>query len=96
MENETLAKCLSELGNTTRLQIFKLLVKAGENGLCVGQIQKELNVASSTLSHHISRLCAVNLLEQKREGTTLNCFANYDLLQIVIKELQDSCCVGVK
>ncbi len=54
MQLEEVAKALKELGHPTRLFIFKHLVKAGEQGLPVGELQKQLGIPSSTLSHHIS------------------------------------------
>ena len=95
MNDEQLAKCLAELGNITRLKIFKLLVKAGEEGMPVGSIQEKLAVPGSTLSHHITKLVSANLLIQKREGRTLHCIANFSVLNTVVGQLQDQCCVGI-
>lgn len=95
MSEEELVQCLAQLGNITRLRIFRLLVKAGEEGLSVGKIQEALNVPGSTLSHHITKLVHLKLVRQEREGRTLHCFANYDILNTVIAELQSQCCVGV-
>lgn len=94
MEEEKLVKCLAQLGNITRLRIFRLLIKAGEEGLSVGKIQEELEVPGSTLSHHISKLSNLDLVKQKREGRTLHCTANYELLDVVISALKDQCCIG--
>lgn len=96
MEEETLVKCLAQLGNLTRLRIYRLLVKAGHEGLSVGQIQEELNIPGSTLSHHISKLVNLDLVRQKREGRVLHCTANYELLDTVVDELRDKCCVGIE
>ncbi|HCS3348916.1 TPA: helix-turn-helix transcriptional regulator, partial [Shigella flexneri] len=52
MQLEEVAKALKELGHPTRLFIFKHLVKAGEQGLPVGELQKQLGIPGSTLSHH--------------------------------------------
>lgn len=95
MNDEILSKCLCELGNITRLKVFKLLVKAGKEGLSVGTIQETLQVPASTLSHHISKLISADLISQKREGRTLFCIANFDILKEVTASLQDQCCVGV-
>ncbi len=95
MNDETLVKYLAQLGNITRLKIFKLLVKAGEDGLSVGEVQEELKIPGSTLSHHITKLSMLDLVHQKREGRVLRCTANYELLDIVINALQDQCCVGI-
>lgn len=94
MNDEKLAKCLAELGNITRLKIFKLLVKAGKNGIPVGAVQEKLKVPGSTLSHHITKLVSANLVMQKRDGRTLYCVANYEILQNVVAALNDQCCVG--
>ncbi|MGN5011912.1 ArsR/SmtB family transcription factor [Aeromonas veronii] len=56
MQLEEVAKALKELGHPTRLFIFKHLVKAGEQGLPVGELQKQLAIPASTLSHHIAAL----------------------------------------
>lgn len=92
MDIEFFAKALKELGHPTRLQIFKHLVKSGHQGLAVGDIQEELGIPGSTLSHHISSLVAAGLVKQHREGRTLYCVPQYDALQQVIDFLQDECC----
>ncbi len=94
MKEEELVNCLAQLGNITRLRIFRLLVKAGKKGLSVGKIQEELNVPGSTLSHHLTKLSTLNLISQEREGRVLHCTANYKLLDNVISELKDQCCIG--
>ena len=93
MEHEGAAKRLSELGNTTRLAIFRYLVKLGPEGVPVGQIQKALGIPGSTLSHHISRLVSVGLIKQDRASRTLFCTAQYDALRELIDFLQSECCV---
>ena len=95
MNDKQLAKCLAELGNITRLKIFKLLVQAGDKGLSVGIIQEKLQVPGSTLSHHITKLGSADLLRQEREGRVLHCIANYEVLDTVLTELKNQCCVGV-
>lgn len=95
MEHEDAAKRLGELGNTTRLSIFRYLVKGGADGVPVGQIQKALKIPGSTLSHHISRLVSVGLIRQNRSSRTLYCIAQYDSLRELIDFLQSECCVGV-
>ncbi|WDE08867.1 helix-turn-helix transcriptional regulator [Thalassomonas viridans] len=92
MEIEVIAKALKELGHPKRLSIFKRLVKCGFQGLTVGQLQKELNIPGSTLSHHISSLVSADLVKQRREGTTLYCVANYKQLTQVTSFLQEECC----
>jgi len=96
MSDEELSKCLAELGNITRLKVFKLLVQAGHEGIPVGTIQEKLDVPGSTLSHHITKLMSANLVVQRREGRTLFCTANYEVLTEVVSQLNDQCCIGVQ
>ncbi len=96
MNDEQLSKCLAQLGNITRLRIFKLLVKVGHDGMPVGIVQEKLNIPASTLSHHLTKLMSVNLVVQRRDGRTLFCTANYDILNEVTSLLKDQCCIGFK
>lgn len=67
------ARCLSELGHPRRLQIFNLLARVGGAGCKVGEVQKALGLAKSTLSHHLAELAAAGLISQTREGRVLRC-----------------------
>lgn len=96
MKHEDAANRLGELGNTTRLSIFRYLVKVGPDGVPVGRIQKALDIPASTLSHHISRLVSVGLIKQDRESRTLYCTAQYDALQELIDFLKSECCAGIE
>ena len=96
MKHEDAANRLAELGNTTRLAIFRYLVKAGHEGVPVGHLQKELDVPGSTLSHHISRLVRVGLIKQERESNVLHCLPQYEALTELIEFLQSECCIGVE
>lgn len=92
---DELADCLEKLGHPTRLEIFRLLVRAGRNGLPVGEIQKHLGVPGSTLSHHIANLAAAGLLHQTREGRVLRCTADYQRMDGIMAALSAECCSGV-
>ena len=96
MKHDDAANRLAELGNTTRLAIFRYLVKAGHEGAPVGQLQKVLEVPGSTLSHHISRLVRVGLIKQERESNVLHCLPQYEVLAELIEFLQSECCTGVE
>lgn len=93
MQAETVATRFAELGHITRLEIFRLLVKGGRQGIPVGEIQTTLGVPGSTLSHHINRLVSVGLVVQRREGRTLYCVPQYQALFDLIEFLQEECCV---
>ena len=90
---EDAAARLEALGNPTRLAVFRLLVRAGDDGLAVGQLQKRLKIAASTLSHHLRALITVDLVSQERQGTTLMCRANYQIMGALVSFLVDECCV---
>jgi len=93
-ELQTVAKALEALGNETRLAVFTLLVPAGRSGLAVGDIQERLAIPASTLSHHISRLIQVDLVEQERQARKLICRANYRRMEDVLSFLTRNCCVA--
>ena len=71
MKLDDAAARLEALGNPTRLKIYRTLVRAGEEGMPVGRLQERLDIAASTLSHHLKALVGVGLVTQTREGTTL-------------------------
>lgn len=88
------ARCLESLGNDTRLSIFRLLVKAGSDGLPVGRIQTRLGIAASTLSHHIAQLVAQGLIDQERQGRALICRPNFERMNALLQFLTEDCCQG--
>jgi len=92
MKLEKAAVQLEALGNPTRLQLYRILVRAGEEGLPVGHVQDKLGIAASTLSHHLKRLLDTGLVTQERQATTLICRANYAGMNALIGYLSDECC----
>ncbi len=92
MKLEQAALQLEALGNPTRLNIYRILVRAGAAGLPVGSIQERLGVPASTLSHHCKRLIETGLVSQQRRATTLICRAEYPAMQALIGYLADECC----
>lgn len=96
MKTDDAAAQLEALGNPTRLQIYRALVRAGETGLPVGKLQSRLDLAASTLSHHLKSLMIVGLISQERHGTTLICRANYELMRGLVDFLVAECCADGK
>jgi ArsR family transcriptional regulator len=92
MNLEEAAKQLEALGNATRLQVYRSLVRAGDGGLPVGRLQEKLGIPASTLSHHLQRLIATGLVTQERQATTLICRANYPAMSSLVGFLVDECC----
>jgi ArsR family transcriptional regulator, arsenate/arsenite/antimonite-responsive transcriptional repressor len=92
MDVDTAALYLSQMGNVTRLKIIRLLVRAGDKGLAVGDIQRKLTIPGSTLSHHLSHLRHAGLIHQEREATVLRCCVHYDKIQDIVEFLTEECC----
>jgi ArsR family transcriptional regulator len=92
MKIDDAAGRLEALGNPTRLQIYRALVRAGKAGMPVGKLQAKLDLAASTLSHHLKALLAVGLISQERQATTLICRTNYDVMRGLVDFLVAECC----
>jgi ArsR family transcriptional regulator, arsenate/arsenite/antimonite-responsive transcriptional repressor len=92
MKIDDAAARLEALGNPTRLRIYRMLVRAGEEGMPVGRLQERLDLAASTLSHHLKTLVGVGLVTQTRAGTTLHCRTNFDLMSRLLDYLAEECC----
>ena len=94
MNLDTAAKRLAELGNATRLQIFRLLVQAGHEGLCIREIQSHLRIPASTLAFHLRGLVTAGLVEQERQGRVVTSRANTAALNDTLAFVKENCCVG--
>jgi ArsR family transcriptional regulator, arsenate/arsenite/antimonite-responsive transcriptional repressor len=86
------ADMFSAMGTEPRLRIMQLLLSAHPDGLVVGEIQEELDVPSSTLSHHLEKLKAEGLVHVRRQGTFLHYTANTEALQELLQFLYAECC----
>ena len=91
LEITSAAAILAELGNETRLAIVRNLVRAGGDGLTVGEIQRATGVPGSTLTHHLRRLCQVGLVSRTRRGSALWCRANTELVHHLALYLIEEC-----
>lgn len=83
------------LGNSARLDIFRLLVKAGNAGLRVGEIAEHLNLKASTLAHHLGTLVNAGLVIQEKCGREVYNRADYAVMHGLLDFLTDECCRGV-
>ena len=86
------ADMFSAMGTEPRLRIMQLLLTAHPEGLVVGDIQEELEIPNSTLSHHLDKLRTEGLVEVQREGTFLRYTANTTALQELLQFLYAECC----
>ena len=90
------ADMFSAMGTEPRLRIMQLLLTAHPDGLVVGEIQDQLDIPGSTLSHHLDKLKAEGLVHVERESTFLRYTANTDALQDLLRFLYAECCTGRK
>lgn len=86
------ADMFSAMGTEPRLRIMQLLLTAHPEGLVVNEIQGELEIPNSTLSHHLDKLRNEGLVEVQREGTFLRYTANTVALQELLGFLYAECC----
>ena len=82
----------SALGAEPRLQILRLLLSAHPAGMVAGEVQEELGIPASTLSHHLEKLKQVGLVNVRRQGTHLWYSADTDALREVLNFLYEECC----
>ena len=94
-ESEQVAKyadMFSAMGTEPRLRVMQLLLSAHPTGMVVGEIQEELDIPGSTLSHHLDKLKAEDLVRVQRESTFLRYTANTEALQELMQFLYAACC----
>jgi DNA-binding transcriptional ArsR family regulator len=90
------ADMFTAMGTEPRLRILRLLLSAHPDGLVVGEIQSELDISASTLSHHLEKLRHEDLVKMSREGTFLRYTANASALQELLAFLYAECCTRNK
>ncbi len=90
------ADMFAAMGTESRLRIMQLLLSAHPDGMVVGEIQAELGISGSNLSHHLDKLKNEGLVQVKREGTYLRCTANSEALRELLAFLYAECCTRSK
>ncbi len=90
------ADMFAAMGTESRLRIMQLLLSAHPEGMVVGEIQEELGISASNLSHHLDKLKTEELVTVSREGTFLRCTANTTTLQELLGFLYAECCTRNK
>ena len=90
------ADMFSAIGTEPRLRIMQLLLSAHPDGLVVGDIQNEIDIPNSTLSHHLDKLKNEGLVNVQRESTFLRYSANTEALQELLRFLYSECCTRNK
>ena len=94
MEKIAAVAALSALAQDNRLDVFRLLVEAGPEGLSAGEIADALGVAPNTLTFHFDRLRAAGLVTVRRDGRSMIYAARFETMNALVGYLTDNCCGG--
>lgn len=94
MKGGQAVEALSALAQEHRLQLFRLLVQAGTEGMAAGELARAIAIPNSSLSFHLGHLTRAGLIEQRRQGRSLIYTANYRTMDRLIAYLMENCCGG--
>lgn len=94
MEATEAARRLSALSQESRLEVFRLLVKAGPDGLAAGEIARKLDTAANTLSAQLLILANAGLVRARRDGRSIIYSADFDGMSALLLYLTEDCCGG--
>lgn len=94
-QTATIARALAALGHEARLDVYRLLVRAGDDGLIVGDIAEHVKLPLSTLAHHLRTLVAARLVLQERRGREVVNRADFATMNTALSFLTAECCQGV-
>jgi ArsR family transcriptional regulator len=95
METSAAVAALAALAQDSRLDIFRLLVQAGPDGLAAGRVAEALDLAPNTLTFHFDRLRVAGLVTVRRDGRSMIYAARYETMNGLLAFLTDNCCEGV-
>jgi DNA-binding transcriptional ArsR family regulator len=94
VDTKAAVRSLAALAQDSRLEVFRLLVQAGPDGLPAGEIAEHLGIPASTLSFHVKALAQAGLVESRQEGRFIYYFANFSAMNGLIAFLGENCCGG--
>jgi len=90
------APTFAALGSEQRLLVLQTLLRAGPDGLSIGELGNRTSITGATLTHHMKILAAAKLVEQQKQGRSIICIAaNYDELEGLMKGLLSQCCTDM-
>ncbi|MEL6793609.1 MAG: metalloregulator ArsR/SmtB family transcription factor [Pseudomonadota bacterium] len=92
LDPEEAAEAFAALGSEARLNVIRLLVRAGPDGMTVGALKEATGAAGSTLSHHLRFLTQTGLMSQEKVGRTIICRADFERVQSLADYLTRECC----
>lgn len=94
--SKQIAQALASLGHEARLGVYRMLVRAGDAGLSVGQLVDELGLPASTLAHHLRMLVQSGLVVQERQGREVINRPDFAAMAQITAYLQEECCSGLQ
>jgi len=94
MDNSDALDAFAALGQSTRLDVFRLLIKAGGAGMAAGDIGETLGVRQNTMSANLAILARAGLIRSAREGRSIRYFADMDGVRGLLAFLMEDCCAG--
>jgi DNA-binding transcriptional ArsR family regulator len=94
MQLPTAVEALSALAHASRLAVFRLLVRAGPEGLPAGELAREVGALPNTLSSHLTILAHAGLIRARREGRSIRYSADYEGMRALLGFLMEDCCGG--
>jgi|GraSoiStandDraft_58_1057296.scaffolds.fasta_scaffold871354_2 ArsR family transcriptional regulator, arsenate/arsenite/antimonite-responsive transcriptional repressor len=94
MEKSTAVAALAALAQDNRLDVYRLLVQAGPDGLPAGQVAAALKLAPNTLTFHFDRLRGAGLVSVRRNGRSMIYAARFDTMNALLRYLTENCCKG--
>ncbi|WP_108484799.1 ArsR/SmtB family transcription factor [Oceaniglobus ichthyenteri] len=94
MDTKDALNAFAALGQPTRLDVFRLLIKAGKAGMSAGEIGTALDVRQNTMSANLSILARSGLIRSEREGRSIRYFADMDGMRALLGFLMEDCCGG--
>ena len=92
MDKSAAAQGFAAMGSEARMDVLNCLIRAGDEGLTVGEIQERTGIAPSTLAHRLKFLAGAELVRQTRQGRSVGCRADYDRLRELADYILTECC----
>lgn len=94
MKSKDALACLNALAQDHRLNLFRLLVQAGDAGMAVGELAAAMGLAGATLTNHLHILRRAGMVRDERRGRVILCRANYPKMNALLGFLSENCCAG--
>lgn len=94
MDRSRAIDALSALAHDTRLDVFRLLVRQGAEGMAAGDIGETLNIRQNTMSANLAILARAGLIRSERDGRIIRYFAQFDGMRALLAFLMEDCCGG--